>query len=137
MPDDLDSLLPLKKKSEEGRLFSPDLAQRRWEDQWAGMPAFQMGDTDTVYAAGDKREAFVDSLVEQHPDVAKKVWRYERWHHEADYSSFRGNRLVLRDAFRVRDDAEYGMELIRLGQDRKSSGVLARQRNNSLPGWRP
>ena len=34
-----------------------------------------------IYTTGDLREKFVDSLIEQHPDVTDKVWRYNRWHH--------------------------------------------------------
>ena len=70
------------------------------------------GNTDTIYATGDNRRAFAESLVEQHPDVAKVVWRYNRWHHEVNYSRFRRNRLVER-TYIPSSDPEYGMRLVR------------------------
>lgn len=70
------------------------------------------GNTDTVYATGDKRRAFAESLAEQHPDVARVVWRYGRWHHEVDYSRFRRNRLVPRKGTVPQIDPEYGMRLM-------------------------
>lgn len=32
-------------------------------------------------------------LEAAHPDVAKTVWKFGRWHHEVDYRPFRGNKL--------------------------------------------
>jgi hypothetical protein len=32
-------------------------------------------------------------LEDMHPDVARVVWRYGRWHHYVDYSSFKKNKL--------------------------------------------
>lgn len=55
------------------------------------------GNTDTVYVTGDHRREFAESLREQHPDVVEVVWKFNRWHHQVDYSPFRGNRLRLRD----------------------------------------
>ena len=49
------------------------------------------GGNTPIYTTGDLRETFVDSLVRQHPDVAWKVWRYNRWHHEVDFSKFKHN----------------------------------------------
>ena len=71
------------------------------------------GNTDTIYATGDKRRAFAESLVKQHPDVARVVWRYDRWHHEVDYSRFRTNQLVPRGGWKPPQDPEYGMKLVR------------------------
>jgi hypothetical protein len=76
------------------------------------------GNTDTVYATGDKRRAFADSLVEQHPDVARRVRRYGRWHHEVDYSVYSHNKLRPRADAPLPDDPEYGMRLVR---DRRTS----------------
>jgi len=30
-------------------------------------------------------------LVDAHPDVAKVVWRYDRWHHQVDYRVFQND----------------------------------------------
>lgn len=35
-------------------------------------------------------------LQQMHPDVAKVVWRYGRWHHEVDYRPFRDNKPILK-----------------------------------------
>jgi hypothetical protein len=55
----------------------------------AGSMLVRGGNTDTIYAEGDNRRAFAESLAKQHPDVAKVVWRFNRWHHQVDYRSFR------------------------------------------------
>jgi len=52
------------------------------------------GNTCEIYKNTDNRREFAESLQNQHPDVAKVVWRYNRWHHDVDYSSFRDNKLV-------------------------------------------
>jgi hypothetical protein len=40
-------------------------------------------------------------LVDLHPDVATMVWRYKRWHHYVDYSSFKKNELRLKPGFKM------------------------------------
>lgn len=70
------------------------------------------GNTAEVYANGDKRLEFAQSLVDQHPDVAKVVWRFNRWHHLVDYKPFEKNTLV-RDSEKVFENKinNYGMVL--------------------------
>lgn len=81
------------------------------------------GNTDTIYATGDKRLEFARSLAEQHPDVVRVVWRYNRWHHEVDYRGYARNRLKLRDDFPRPMDPEYGMQLIKTpGRKRRYHG---------------
>jgi hypothetical protein len=73
------------------------------------------GNTDTVYATDDHRRAFAESLAEQHPDVVQVVWKFNRWHHQVDYSSFKSNRLIIRsDVTPTGASDEYGMRLVRL-----------------------
>jgi hypothetical protein len=49
-----------------------------------------------------------------HPDVARVVWRYGRWHHYVDYNSFKVNKLRIKpDAIIPEGNNEYGMKLIR------------------------
>jgi len=70
------------------------------------------GGNTPIYTTGDLRSDFVDSLIEQHPDVVKKVWRYERWHHEVNYKPFEKNRLIKKDGLIIENKAnEYGMVL--------------------------
>ena len=52
------------------------------------------GNTDTIYNTGDNRREFAESLAQQHPDVAKVVFRYGRWHHDVDYRRFKINKLT-------------------------------------------
>ena len=60
------------------------------------------GGNTPIYTTGDSREKFVDSLVEQHPDVTSKVWRYGRWHHDVDYRKFKLNNPKLKEKFKSR-----------------------------------
>jgi hypothetical protein len=72
------------------------------------------GNTDNVYNEGDNRRAFAESLREQHPDVVQVVWKFNRWHHQVDYSPFRRNKLKLRpDVTPAKGINEYGMTLVR------------------------
>lgn len=46
-----------------------------------------------------------------HPDVAKVVWKFGRWHHTVDYLKFRNNRLKRSSSFKEIPADEYGMKL--------------------------
>jgi hypothetical protein len=51
-------------------------------------------------------------LARLHPDVATVVWRFNRWHHHVDYSSFKHNRLILRKNLIISEGVNnYGMVL--------------------------
>ena len=68
------------------------------------------GGNTPIYITGDLRSNFVDSLIEQHPDVVKKVWRFERWHHEVNYKPFNKNKLVKKEKIIIENKInEYGM----------------------------
>jgi len=71
------------------------------------------GNTDGVYGGGDQRRAFAESLAEQHPDVAKVVWKFNRWHHQVDYSLFKKNKLKKKAEgdYKIGVD-NYGMKLV-------------------------
>jgi len=52
-------------------------------------------------------------LVDMHPDVARVVWRYGRWHHYVDYSQFKKNELIYKKKIIVPEGINnYGMKLI-------------------------
>lgn len=69
------------------------------------------GNTDELYA-GDGRRLMAESLATQHPDVAKVVWRFKRWHHHVDYRPFRRNALIRRADYRATNSVDnYGMVL--------------------------
>lgn len=72
------------------------------------------GNTDELYQ-GDGRLKMAQSLVAQHPDVTKIVWKWGRWQHEVDYRPFKNNRLILRPDVIIPDEPnEYGMKLVKL-----------------------
>ena len=73
------------------------------------------GNTDNVYVDGDNRLKFAESLVEQHPDVVKVVWRFNRWHHQVNYKPFKNNRLIKKPGMVIPDGVNnYGMKLIEI-----------------------
>jgi hypothetical protein len=52
-------------------------------------------------------------LVDMHPDVARVVWRYGRWHHYVDYSQFKKNELRYKKKIVVPEGINnYGMRLV-------------------------
>lgn len=60
------------------------------------------GNMDEVYANGTKSKSMM--LASLHPDVARVTWKFNRWHHEVDYSGF-AHQLV-RDVASSGPDAE-------------------------------
>lgn len=71
------------------------------------------GNTDHVYTDGDNRMKFAQSLADQHPDVVKVVWKFNRWHHSVDYKPFKKNKLIKKEGLQVSEGINnYGMKLI-------------------------
>jgi hypothetical protein len=65
---------------------------------------------DGVNAEGTRNKS--EMLVRMHPDVARMVWRYKRWHHYVDYSPFKKNELrYKKDITLPQGKNEYGMKL--------------------------
>ena len=66
---------------------------------------------DGVNAEGTRNKS--EMLVRMHPDVARMVWRYKRWHHYVDYSPFKKNELrYKKDIILPQGTNEYGMKLV-------------------------
>jgi hypothetical protein len=66
------------------------------------------GNTDEVYKDGTLEKS--QALVDWHPDIAKVVWRFNRWHHHVDYSMFKKNRLKkIVDTSQMLKINNYGM----------------------------
>lgn len=73
------------------------------------------GNTDSVYADTDNRLEFAQSLVDQHPDVARVTKKFGRWHHHVNYKPFKQNKLRLKEGIVVPKGVEnYGMKLVKL-----------------------
>ena len=69
------------------------------------------GNTDELYK-DDGRKKMAESLVEQHPDVAKVVWKFNRWHHHVDYRQFKTNKLIKKKGIAIpKGINNYGMVL--------------------------
>jgi hypothetical protein len=52
-------------------------------------------------------------LAKMHPDVARVVWRYGRWHHYVDYLPFKKNELIYKSNVKIPKGVNnYGMKLI-------------------------
>ena len=57
-------------------------------------------------------------LEDMHPDVARVVWRYGRWHHYVDYSPFKKNKLRLKPGVVMPTEVNnYGMKLVKLDEE--------------------
>ena len=70
------------------------------------------GNTDELYA-DDGRKKMAESLAEQHPDVAKVVWRFNRWHHQVNYKPFKKNKLIKKEGLVIPEGVNnYGMVVV-------------------------
>jgi len=72
------------------------------------------GNTDEFYAH-EGTLAKSQMLANLHPDVAKVVWRFNRWHHHVDYGKFKKNLLEIKSSYAVN---EYAMRLVTIDQKR-------------------
>tara|TARA_R100001443_G_scaffold102651_1_gene110888 strand:- start:272 stop:1411 length:1140 start_codon:yes stop_codon:yes gene_type:complete len=73
------------------------------------------GGNTPIYTTGDLRAEFVDSLIRKHPKLVKKVWRYDRYHHEVNYKPFEKNLLERVDNYKElinKNINDYNLELI-------------------------
>jgi len=72
----------------------------------------QGGNTSELYA-DDGRLKMAKSIAEQHPDVARVTWKFNRWQHHVDYRKFQNNLLQFREGFQQPTEPnEYGMTLV-------------------------
>lgn len=84
--------------------------------------AFLCGKITTQRMRGGNSADFYDDegtlpkskmLEELHPDVAKVVFRFNRWHHHVDYSPFKENRLIkIVDTDSMPKVNNYGLTLV-------------------------
>lgn len=102
-----------------------DLSLRVLKDRWCTVlfHAFVMdkivtmkmkgGNTDELYQ-GDGRLKMAQSLKRQHPKIVKIKWKWGRWQHVVDYSSFKSNRLIKRAGVEIAEGVDnYGMVLVK------------------------
>jgi hypothetical protein len=84
--------------------------------------AFLADKATTQALSGGNTEAFYEHegtmnksqmLEDMHPDVAKVVHKFGRWHHHVDYRPFRANELKLVDGIEIEGEVDnYGMDLV-------------------------
>jgi hypothetical protein len=75
------------------------------------------GNTDELYQ-DDGRLKMAQSLVDQHPDITKISWKFNRWQHHVDYRSFRKNKLIKKQNLNIKPGVNnYGMVLIETKQN--------------------
>jgi len=66
------------------------------------------GNTDELYIEGTRAKS--QMLADQHPDIAEVVWKFGRWHHNVDYSSFKKTPLIRKKGMIIPDGINnYGM----------------------------
>lgn len=84
--------------------FMAFLQKKMWTQKIKG------GNTDELYAHGTLPKSQL--LARLHPDVARVVWKYSRWHHHVDYSRFARNKLLRRTDIEIPTGVdEYGLTL--------------------------
>lgn len=95
--------------------FNAFLQQKVWTQSVKG------GNTAEFYAAeGTLPKSKM--LAEMHPDVARVAFKFQRWHHEVDYSPFDKNRLKRVDGADVVEGVnEYGMTLRQIAAKEKTN----------------
>ncbi len=101
-----------------------DLSVRVLKDGWVTVQfnAFLCGKVTTQRMSGGNNEMFYkkegtkaksEMIANLHPDIAKVVWRFNRWHHHVDYSPFRKNRLIEKSPLSFSASVNnYGMILV-------------------------
>lgn len=108
--EDTDLSLRLLKAGWVTMLFNAYLAEKITTQKVKG------GNTAELYKGGTLPKS--QMIANLHPDVARVVWRYNRWHHEIDYSPFRDNLLIRRNDLVIPEGVnEYGMRLINLKEE--------------------
>jgi hypothetical protein len=72
------------------------------------------GNTDDFYAVEGTLPKS-QMIADLHPDVAKVVWRFNRWHHHVDYRAFKKNKLKrIEDLCIPNVVNNFGMKLIKV-----------------------
>ena len=75
------------------------------------------GNTEDLYEIDDGRLKMAESLVKQHPDVARVTQKWGRWQHHVDYRPFRHNKLKMKNNLIIKDRVNnYGMKLIQVDE---------------------
>lgn len=83
--------------------------------------AFLAGKATTQKIQGGNTEEFYNKegtlpksqmLEQMHPDIAKVVWKFNRWHHQVDYSKFKQNLICNVNFDKYKNIDYYGIKII-------------------------
>ena len=100
-----------------------DLSLRMLKAGWCTIQfnAFMQLKTTTQVLRGGNSKEFYDKegtkpksqmQVDMHPDVSKIVWKFGRWHHHVDYTSFKNINLIKKADYKTKKKVKnYGMTL--------------------------
>ena len=100
-----------------------DICLRVLKDGWCTVQfnAFLASKAKTQSVVGGNTEAFYSKegtypkskmIEDMHPDVAKVVWKFSRWHHYVDYSGYK-QKLIYKEGLKFEDKIDnYGMTII-------------------------
>lgn len=105
-----------------------DLSLRVLKDGWCTIQfnAFLGDKATTQTKQGGNTQEFYNKegtlnksqmLKDMHPEITEVVWRFDRWHHEVDYSHFtKHNKLIRKPGLEIKEGVNnYGMVLKRVG----------------------
>jgi len=73
------------------------------------------GNTDEFYA-NEGTLPKSKMIADLHPDCAKVVWKFNRWHHHVDYTPFKKNELKRKNIYETRN---YGFNLVKVDFNRR------------------
>jgi len=108
-----------------------DLSLRVLKDGWCTIQfnAFLQNKMTTQTVKGGNTEEFYayegtlnksKMIEDMHPDVAKVMWRYGRWHHYVDYSPFKKTKLIKKKNLAIpKGNDEYGLKKVTRKADAK------------------
>jgi hypothetical protein len=68
------------------------------------------GNTDTIYKEGTLGKS--EMLKQMHPDVTEVTWKFNRWHHQVDYSGFKQKLNPIVNISKLVEVNNYGMKII-------------------------
>jgi len=65
-----------------------------------------------------------EMIEKLHPDVAKVVWRFNRWHHHVNYRPFKKNKLIKTKGLKIQKGINnYGMKLVEADSGKKNTAM--------------
>jgi hypothetical protein len=84
------------------------------------------GGNENIYKETNNRKEFAESLVEQHPDIVKVTWKFNRWHHSVNYNGFKQRLIKKENVFVENKINNYGMKLLNLNSFEKTESAVAK-----------